>query len=101
MEKEQSVELQNQNPEIDEETEQTHTTFNPEDVKIIAEKQLTRMKFIAEVLSKAKKVNKHTEKNEIVNIDDILVEMAILQMKKMTEVFVFYIKISYQGKKWT
>lgn len=71
------------------------------DLKIIAEKQMTRMNSIAEVLTKAKKVNKFNEKDDIVNIDDILVQMAILQMKKCTHDLVFYIRICYGAKKWT
>ena len=70
-------------------------------IRIIAEKQLTRMKGIGELLSKAKKVNKSTEKNDIFYVDDILVEMAILQMSKSADEWVFYFKCLYQGKKWT
>lgn len=70
-------------------------------LKVIAEKQMTRMNSIAEVLTKAKKVNRFNEKDEIVNIDDILVQMAILQMKKCTHDLVFYMRICYGAKKWT
>jgi hypothetical protein len=59
------------------------------------------MNSIGELLSKAKKVNKNTEKNDIFHVDDILVEMAILQMSRTAEEWVFYLKCIYQGKKWT
>lgn len=99
MEKSSSTELTNTDPE--EQIRRRVSSFKTTEFKIIVEKQLTRMKFIAEVLNKAKRVNKHNEKSEIVNIDDILVEMAILQMKKASDVLVFYIRIIYRGKRWT
>lgn len=79
-------------------------SYTPEmmqNIKIFASKQLSRMNSIGLLLSKAKKVNKNTEKTEIFHVDDILVEMAILQMSKTAEEQVFYLKCNYQGKKWT
>ena len=48
------------------------------EIQIFAEKQLTRMRSFGELLSKVKKVNKLSTRGEIFNVDDILVEMAIL-----------------------
>lgn len=57
------------------------------------------MRSFGELLSKVKKVNKMSTRGEIFNVDDILVEMAILQMSQTVEEHVFYFRVEFRGKK--
>ena len=58
------------------------------------------MEFVREVSSKAKKANRRTESEEILNVDDILVEMALLNTRKQENDPVFYFTIYHKNRRW-
>jgi len=68
--------------------------------EIRGEKQLTRMEFVREVSSMARKANKLVKDEDIFNIDDILVEMALLFANKKSSDLVFYFIIHFKDRKW-
>ena len=71
-------------------------------IKVRSIKQIQNIQFIVEVLKKAKPLNTHSESHRnIFNIDDFLVEMAVLKTnKKLYTELVFYFKVKSQGKEW-
>ena len=80
--------------------EKPKNIFKQLELKITGVKQLSRINMIAEILTKVKKINRSFEKFDVFDIDDILVEMAILQMSKNADALIFYFTLSCQGRQW-
>lgn len=73
-------------------------------LKVKSVKQITNMIFIVEILKKAKELNMITgtsSEDATFNIDDFLVEMAVLKTnKKLYSDLVFYFKVKNHNHKW-
>ena len=71
-------------------------------IDIVPIKQITYMQMVNEILKKAKIANSITDRtnDSIFEIDDILVEMAVLKSSGKTDL-VFYFKVGYQKRQWT
>jgi len=69
-------------------------------VTIKGEAQTSRMDFIADVLKKAKEINRNSPKGGIFNVDDILVEMAIWQQSGKADLAVFHFMLLQDDRKW-
>lgn len=70
--------------------------------KVKSIKQTTTMDLLVDILMKAKSLSiKPKCDDNIFNVDDLLVEMAVLKTyKKLSEDYIFYFKVKFDKLRW-